>query len=109
MGAEREPEIEPVRETKQVKVPPPVPGGTTYLESLGRWVDNLLGDERIHQAAQRELAPSYLQEEEAPQDPPPSEPPPPVPDGTGTSTRGGRPGDRLHPDQGRPSDPEDLG
>lgn len=89
MGAERK--VERVgSEAEESKLPPPVPGGTMYLESLGRWIDNLLGDERIRRAAQRELSPQYLREDEAPKDPPPSEPPPPVPDGTGTSTRGGR-------------------
>lgn len=93
MGAERQ--VEAGREEPEdVRIPPPVRGGTSYVESLGRWVDNLLGDERMHRAVQRELAPSYLGEKEAPPDPPPSEPPPPVPDGTVTSTRGGRPGER---------------
>ena len=74
-----------IPQPEEMKAPPPVPGGTMYLESLGRWVDNLMGDERIHRRAQRELAPRYLQPEEVPQDPPPSDPPPPVPDGARTS------------------------
>lgn len=49
-----------------------------YLESLGRWIDNLLGDERIHRAAHADLAPRLLREDEMPLDPPLSELPPPV-------------------------------
>jgi hypothetical protein len=45
-----------------------------YLESLGRWIDNLLGDERLHRAAQENLAPHHLQGKEVPEDPPPLEP-----------------------------------
>jgi len=97
MSAERDVEAEGPVEVQETRMPPPVPGGTMYLESLGRWVDNLMGDERTHRTAERELAPRYLQQEQVPQDPPPSEPPPPVPDGTGTSTRGGRPGGRRRP------------
>src|SRR5688572_9848970 len=92
MGAERKVERRGQEEPEEVRIPPPVPGGTMYVESLGRWVDKLMGDERIHREAQEELAPHYLREDETPKDPPPSEPLPPVPDGTGTSTRGGRPG-----------------
>ena len=92
MGAKHQVEPSEQAEPDELRFPAPVPGGTMYLESLGRWIDNLLGDERIHRSAKQSLAPRYLGEDEAPQDPPPSEPPPPVPDGTGTSTRGGRPG-----------------
>lgn len=65
---------------EEVRIPRPVPGGTEHLESLGRWVDNLMGDARRRRKARRELEPLYLKEEEMPDDPPPSEPPPPVPD-----------------------------
>lgn len=74
------------------RVPPPVFDGTAYLESLGRFVDDFLGDARIRRKVADELEALMLRENEMPPDPPPSEPPPPVPDGTGTSTRGGRPG-----------------
>ena len=74
-----------IPQPEETKAPPSVRGGTMYLESLGRWIDNLLGDERLHRAAQEKLALHYLQEDEVPEDPPPLEPPPPVPDGTVTS------------------------
>lgn len=78
-------------EISESKIPPPVPGGTRYIESLGRWIDDLLGDARDRRKAAEALAPRLLTEDEMPPDPEPVEPPPPVPDGTGTSTRGGRP------------------
>jgi hypothetical protein len=68
-----------------------------HLESLGRWVDDLLGDARTRRLVDEGLEPMLLGEDEMPTDPPPSEPPPPVPDGTGTSTRGGRRGEREAP------------
>jgi len=97
LGAERQVEALGHEDPNEVRIPPPVRGGTRYLESLGRWFDNLLGDELIHRSAQRDLAPRYLGEDETPPDPSPSEPPPPVPDGTGTSTRGGSRGEREAP------------
>jgi hypothetical protein len=79
-----DPKPEPAR------VPPPVPGGTGYVESLGKWIDNLLGAERDRRRAEAELRPHYLREDEVPDDPPPEEAPPPVPDGTGEVERGRR-------------------
>jgi hypothetical protein len=67
------------------------------LESLGRWVDDLLGDTRTRRLVEQELETMLLSEDEMPTDPPPSEPPPPVPDGTGTSTKDGRRGEREAP------------
>jgi hypothetical protein len=61
-------------------LPPPVPGGTEYYESLGKWIDNLLGDERIRRRVDAELRPHYLREDEMPDDPPPEEAPPHFPD-----------------------------
>jgi hypothetical protein len=72
-----------------VRIPPPVPGGTGYHESLGRWVDDLFGDRRQREAAARDLAP--LLSDEIPDDPTPSEAPPPVPGGTQPITRGAKP------------------
>lgn len=59
-------------------LPPPVPGGTEELESLGRWIDNLFGHERIHRRNEAEMSRHYLREDEMPEDPPPEEAPPPV-------------------------------
>ena len=73
------------------RVPPPINDGTETQQSLGRWLDDLLGDRRARVASRRNLAALVMAEEEKPDDPPPSEPPPPVPGGTETITKGGRP------------------
>ena len=65
--------------------PPPVADGTEYRGSLGRWVDDLLGDRRIRESVREDLR--GLISESIPDDPPPSEAPPPVPDGTDASRR----------------------
>ena len=73
------------------RIPRPVEGGTEYLESLGRFVDDLMGDSRRRERARLELEPLLLREDEMPQDPPPSQPPPPVPGGTDEESRGKAP------------------
>lgn len=78
----------------EAKLPRPVPGGTDHLESLGRFIDNLMGDARMRKAAERELEPLFLKEDEAPEDPPPVELPEPVPGGTEEIVRGGKPGQK---------------
>jgi hypothetical protein len=72
----------------EVRLPPPVPDGTMYLESLGRFLDNLLGDARMRRATARELETLWLRDEEVPEDPPPAEIPPAVSDGTDVFTEG---------------------
>jgi len=64
------------------RIPRPVEGGIEYLDSLGRFVDDLLGDSRLRARVQAELEPLLMRDDEMPEDPPPSEPPPPVPGGT---------------------------
>jgi hypothetical protein len=66
---------------RPVGIPRPVEGGTTHFASLGRFIDNLLGDARLRARVDAELEPRLLREDEMPEDPPPSEPPPPVPSG----------------------------
>jgi hypothetical protein len=61
----------------RAKLPRPVPGGTEHIESLGHFIDNLMGDARIRKAVERELEPLYLEKDEAPEDPPPVELPEP--------------------------------
>jgi len=75
----------------EAKLPRPVPGGTDHLESLGHFIDNLMGDARMRKAAERELEPLFLKEDETPEDPPPVELPEPVPGGTEEIVRGGKP------------------
>jgi hypothetical protein len=82
-------------EPSEGRLPPPVPGGTGFVESLGRWVDKLLGADRDHRRVVAEMRPQYLRDDEIPDDPPPEEPPPLVPDGTGTVERGKGPENRL--------------
>jgi hypothetical protein len=73
-----------------IKVPPAVPGGSEHTESLGRFIDNLLGAERMHRRAVRQTEASFPDEDQ-PDDPPPSEPPPAVPGGTEDLTRSAKP------------------
>lgn len=68
-------------------IPPPVPDGDYELESLGRFVDNLLGSARAHAAADRRMA-QLVGKTKAPEDPPPIEIPEPVPDGDDPFTDG---------------------
>jgi hypothetical protein len=89
--AKGQPVTEP--EESMSLIPPPVPGGVDHLESLGPFIDRLLGDGRRRRAALKELAPLCLSGDDAPVDPEPVEPPPPLPDGTDTKFRGRR---RLH-------------
>lgn len=78
----------------KIRLPRPVPGGNEAIESLGRFIDNLMGDARMHRAAKRELEPLLLKEEEMEPDPEPLDLPEPVPGGTEETTRGGRPGEQ---------------
>ena len=76
------------------RLPPPVPDGEFDLESLGRWIDNLMGAARDRRAADAALNPFQLRDEEVPEDPPPVEMPPPVPEGEDVMTRGADPDQR---------------
>ena len=78
-------------EYPRAKIPRPVKGGTDSVQSLGRLIDNLLGDARDEAAADRKLEPMLLPEEEMPPDPPPAEIPDPLPRGDEEITKGGKP------------------
>ncbi len=65
-------------------LPPPVPGGTGHIQSLGRWIDNLMGAARDHRKVEEEMAPLLMSEDDMGPDPEPLEPPPLVPGGTGS-------------------------
>lgn len=81
-------------------IPDPVPSGTDYFESLGRWIDNLMGDTRHRASARHWLAslraeaeevdsPDAVPPEAAPDpDPPTAHPPDAVPGGTEVLTKG---------------------
>jgi hypothetical protein len=57
-------------------LPPPVEGGTGYLESLGSFIDNLFGDRRMRRHAEQRIAAMFDEAEVL--DPSPSPIPPPV-------------------------------
>lgn len=83
-----DPKVEPQAEKSgRTLIPPPVPDGEDHLESLGRFVDNLLGDARAQAAADQKVA-RIVDKAEAPDDPPPVEIPEPVPEGEETFTEG---------------------
>lgn len=102
MAVERKPGRPP--EHVNVRVRPPVEGGTESTQSLGKFVDNLLGDRRAaRKGREAALALTVRVEDESPQDespsdqeepladPDPVDPPPPVEDGTDDERRGARP------------------
>jgi hypothetical protein len=64
------------------RAPQPVEGGTEHLESLGRFVDDLMGDSKLHRRLRRESEGLFLRDDEMPDDPPPTEAPPAVLGGT---------------------------
>ncbi|MPZ70962.1 MAG: hypothetical protein GEU71_15775 [Actinobacteria bacterium] len=75
----------------EVRVPPPVPDGTQYVESLG-FIDRLVGADRDRRRAEIELADLFMSEAEWEAnggDPEPVEIPEPVEGGDDVGTRGG--------------------
>lgn len=75
----------------EVRVPPPVPDGTQYVESLG-FIDRLVGADRDRRRAEIELADLIMSEAEwaaSGGDPEPVEIPEPVEGGDDVGTRGG--------------------
>jgi hypothetical protein len=65
---------------EELKIPRPIPGGTYSEQSLGRWIDRLMGAERHRRAADRALEPLFAAEET--KLPEPVEVPEPLPGGT---------------------------
>jgi hypothetical protein len=76
------PKVDEFADLAPSRAPQPVEGGIEYLESLGRFIDDLMGDSRRRRRVAEELEPFLLCDDEMPDDPPPSEAPPPVPGGT---------------------------
>lgn len=58
-------EVEEVRPIPRVRIPRPVPGGTTNTQSMGKFLDRLLGVERDHRKTMEELEPYFEPLEEA--------------------------------------------
>ena len=78
-----EPQIDELERVTPSRAPQPVEGGTEYLGSLGRFIDDLMGDSRLHKRLRGESEGLFLSDDEMPEDPPLVEAPPPVPDGAG--------------------------
>lgn len=83
---------------RQLPILPPVPGGTESLESLGSFIDNVLGDGRIRRSAaaslERMMRADGDDDTNSPSeggDPTPVAPPPPVPGGNESITKGDDP------------------
>ncbi len=89
---------------KEATFPPPVPGGSESVESLGSLVDRLLGDRRVRKDAEASVSLGPLMEADEQGDsdssggqgsPSRSAAPPPVPGGNESVTKGkGPPGER---------------
>ncbi|MDP9331637.1 MAG: hypothetical protein M3P11_13515 [Actinomycetota bacterium] len=80
-------------ERDSVRLPRAVEGGTIYYESLGRWIDDLMGDSRQRREAEETLDQVFARDDEV-EDPEPIEPPVPVPGGSTPITRNGEPDPR---------------
>ena len=92
MGAAMEPTpVELDEDRSRTKIPPPITGATYTVQSLGRWVDRLMGDDRVRREAAAALAPLLAGETEMGPDPEPAQIPEPVPGGTEPIARGDAP------------------
>jgi hypothetical protein len=63
-------------------IPRPLPGGSYAMDSMGSWVDRLLGDRKARAVAAAALEPHLMQDGPPAWEPDPSEIPSPVPGGT---------------------------
>ena len=75
------------------KIPRPYPGGSYTIQSMGRWIDRLLGDRKAHTIAAELIEPFLMDRDDSPADPEPAEIPEPVPGGSEPITRGDEPAD----------------
>ena len=55
------------RREKKTLVPPPVPGGTEYVNGTWTWLDNLMGDRRMREAVDREARKREMHVDELPE------------------------------------------
>lgn len=83
----------PTSEAKfeDAKIPRPYPGGSYSIQSMGRWVDRLMGDRRARADAAEQVEPFLMGRDESLPDPEPAEIPEPVPGGSEPITRGDEP------------------
>jgi hypothetical protein len=81
-------------EPSEVRIPPPYALGEERHESLGHFVDRLMGHERDAREADAALANLLIREEDVPEDPEPVEIPDPIPDADEPVKRGRHPDSR---------------
>ena len=75
----------------EVKIPRPRPNGSYSVESLGRFIDRLLGSDKIDAMAAAHLEPLLARDDESESEPEPVDIPEPLPGGTEDIKRGARP------------------
>ena len=78
-------------EPRAVTIPRPLEGGSYSVESMGRFVDRLLGHERAVREAAEHLEPLLARQGDLPEDPEQVQIPEPIPGGSEPITRGEEP------------------
>jgi hypothetical protein len=79
------------KEPSPVTIPRPLEGGSYSVESMGRFVDRLLGHDRAVREAAEHIEPLLARQEDMPADPQPNQIPEPIPGGSEPITRGEEP------------------
>ena len=79
------------REHPPVKVPRPIEGAAYTEQSLGGWIDRLMGDHRHRREAATQLEPFLMSAAEMSPDPDPIDIPAPIPGGSEPITKGDDP------------------
>lgn len=62
---------------EEARIPRPYPGGSYTIQSMGRWVDRLMGDRKAGADAAEHVEPFLMARDESPADPEPAEIPEP--------------------------------
>lgn len=73
---------------EDAKIPRPHPEGTYAIQSMGRWIDRLMGDGKARTIAAELIEPLLMDRGDSLADPEPAEIPEPVPGGSEPITRG---------------------
>ena len=81
----------PEPDVEEAKIPRPYPGGSYTIQSMGRWVDRLMGDRKARAEAAEFLEPFLMREDDLPANPEPADIPEPVPGGSEPITRDDEP------------------
>jgi hypothetical protein len=77
-------------DVEEAKIPRPFPGGSYTIQSMGGWVDRLMGDRKARAEAAEYLEPFLMREDDIPANPEPADIPQPVSGGSEPITRGRR-------------------